>query len=114
MISNLDFTFIGKNTFLNGEFIFSNSTKLAGKIEGKITAAKNAKLSLEMGSFTKGTIKGYDIDIYGHFEGEIEANGIIRVFPTAYIEGKIVAKSLEVLPGANLNITGHTDLTNNL
>ena len=110
MINNLDFTFIGKHSSLNGNFHFSSNTKIAGTLEGEINISNKAKLTLEMGSIIKGKIIAHHIEIYGQFEGEIEASGTIVVFPTGILEGKIIAKHLEVLPGANLNITGHTQL----
>lgn len=115
MIQNLDFTFIGKNSKLKGDFVFQNETKLTGDLEGTIDILDRAKLTLEIGSKTIGIIKCFDIDIYGIFEGEIISKGHVSIFPTADVNGKIMAQSLEVLPGANLNMVGHAeDLTENL
>lgn len=107
MIKNLDFTFIGKNSNLKGDFTFTNDTKIAGAIEGKIIVNNNAKLTIEIGSVVLGTIEGFDVEIYGEFQGDIHSKGNVVVFPTGCIEGKVISKSLEVFPGANLNITGH-------
>ena len=110
MIKNLDFTFIGKNSNLKGDFIFSNDTKIAGSIEGKITMNSNAKLTIEIGSNINGIIEGFDIEVYGEFNGDIISKGKVVIFPTGCIEGKIVAKGLEVFPGAILNIAGHATI----
>lgn len=109
MLNNLDFTFIGKNCSLKGDLIFRNETKIAGMIIGNIILENDQKLTLEIGSVVVGNIKGSNIEIYGSFEGEIESNGVVMVFPTGNVEGKVMAKSIEVLPGANLNIIGHTN-----
>jgi cytoskeletal protein CcmA (bactofilin family) len=108
MINNLDFTFIGKQSELKGEFTFGCNTKIAGNVEGIVKITNNAKLSLEIGSHFKGKLFTHDLEIYGDFLGEIESTGNIVVYPTGNVEGKIKAKSIEVFPGANLNINGHT------
>jgi cytoskeletal protein CcmA (bactofilin family) len=108
MINNLDFTFIGKNSNLKGDFIFNSNTKIAGTIVGNLFLKNEATLTLEIGSTLNGVIKGHHIEIYGSFNGEIESTGTIIIYPTGNVEGKILAKSIEVLPGANLNIIGHT------
>lgn len=108
MITNLNFTHIGKEADLKGELIFKNATRIAGNITGNIIMENNSKLTLEIGSRTVGNINGQDIEIYGTLEGEIIATGNVVIFPTGVVEGKIIAKGLEVYPGANLNIIGHT------
>lgn len=108
MITNLDFTFIGKNSLLKGDFTFSSDTKISGRIEGNVTVLNNAKLTLEIGSYFIGNLSADQIEIYGNFYGEISSTGNLVIFPTGNVEGKVMAKSIEVLPGANLNISGHT------
>jgi cytoskeletal protein CcmA (bactofilin family) len=109
MMSNLEFTYIGKNNSLKGEFLFKNETKIAGKIEGIIKVENESKITLEIGSFVLGTIEAHHIDIYGDFEGELTSSGLVSIFPTANVYGKIKAHAIEVLPGANLNMIGHTE-----
>lgn len=108
MIENLDFSFIGKNTNLKGDFHFEAPTKIAGMIVGNIFMHKEATLTLEIGAIVNGSIKCHHLEVYGHFIGDIEATGNVIIYPTGEIEGKLKARSIEVLPGANLNITGHT------
>ena len=64
---------------------------------------------LEIGSYTEGTLHCFDLDIYGEFVGEIKSVGLVTLYPTAFFEGKILSKSLEILPGAILNMSGHTE-----
>lgn len=108
MIKNLDFTYIGKKSQLQGELIFDGETKMAGTLQGQLTMVNKEKLTIEIGGKISGILKVHDIDIYGSFEGELTATGKICLFPTANVEGKIIGKKLEVYPGANLNMTGHT------
>ena len=109
MIQNQEFTYIGKSTKLVGNFRFSGSTHFQGHLEGQISVENNAKLILEIGSVTLGTLVCFDLDIYGEFVGEIKADGLVTIYPTAIFEGKIIAKSLEILPGAVINMNGHTE-----
>ncbi|MFA6235856.1 MAG: polymer-forming cytoskeletal protein [Bacteriovorax sp.] len=110
MIQNQEFTYIGKDTSLNGSFQFQGPTHFQGKINGDIAILNSAKLILEIGSLTEGTLQCFDLDIYGSFSGEIKSAGIVTIYPTAIFEGKIMAKSMEILPGAIVNMNGHTEV----
>lgn len=109
MIQNQEFTYIGKSTSLTGSFKFLGPTHLQGHLNGEIQVENNSKLVLEIGSVTEGTLHCFDLDIYGDFFGEIKSSGRVTIYPTAYFEGKIISKSLEILPGAIVNMNGHTE-----
>lgn len=108
MIQHQTFSSLGKSTDLSGNFTFQGFTHLLGKLTGEITIT-NAKLVLGIGSLTQASIHCADADIYGEFTGEIRASGNVVLYPTAVVTGKIIAKSLEILPGAVVNINGHTE-----
>jgi cytoskeletal protein CcmA (bactofilin family) len=110
MIQNQEFTYIGKTSKLTGTFIFQGTTHLQGSLNGNIELENNAKVILEIGSITEGNLNCFDVDIYGEFSGEIKSKGLVTVYPTAIISGKIIAKAIEILPGAVVNINGHTDI----
>lgn len=103
------FTTLGKNAIINGDFSFSGSTHILGNLTGEIRMLNQAKLSLQIGSIVNANIEGFDLDIYGDFSGEIKSKGVVTIFPTATVNGKIIAHSLEILPGANVNMNGHTN-----
>ena len=109
MIQNQEFTYIGKETNLRGTFKFFGPTHLQGQLHGEIIMENQAKIVLEIGSFTEGTLNCHDLDIYGEFIGDIKSVGRVTLFPTAFFEGKIISKSLEILPGAVANMNGHTE-----
>ncbi len=109
MIQNQEFTYIGKTTTLSGTFKFSGPTHLQGHLNGDITILNDAKIVLEISSQTEGTLVCSDLEIYGHFTGEIRSSGKVTVYPTAVVEGKIVSRSIEILPGAVVNMNGHTE-----
>lgn len=109
MIQNQTFTTIGKTTVLKGNFNFVGTTHLLGNLSGEVTVEGRSKLVLEIGSMTDAILNCYDLEIYGEFTGEIKASGNVTLYPTAIVNGKIIAKSLEILPGAVVNISGHTE-----
>lgn len=109
MIQNQEFTYIGKATHLTGTFSFNGPTHLQGSLSGEINVLNSAKIVLEIGSSTEGSLHCFDLDIYGKFVGDIKSYGRVTIYPTAYFEGKILAKSLEILPGAIVNMNGHTE-----
>lgn len=109
MIKNQEFTYIGKSTSLSGTFKFLGPTHFQGQLQGDIIVENFAKLVLEIGSFTEGTLECFDLDIYGEFVGVVKSLGRVTIYPTATFEGKIISKSLEILPGAIVNMNGHTE-----
>jgi cytoskeletal protein CcmA (bactofilin family) len=109
MIQNQTFTTIGKTTVLSGKFNFVGTTHLLGNLTGEVNVEGRSKLVLEIGSMTDAVLTCYDLEIYGEFTGEIKATGNVTLYPTAVVNGKIIAKSLEILPGAVVNINGHTE-----
>lgn len=109
MIHTQTFTTIGKSTVLKGNFNFVGTTHLLGTLEGTVTMEGSAKIILEIGSMTDGILQCNDVEIYGEFTGEIKSSGIVTLYPTAVVNGKIIARSMEILPGAVVNINGHTE-----
>lgn len=109
MIYNQMYSSIGKETVLSGNFNFRGSTHLLGKLSGEIKMIDHSKLILEIGSETNAIIDCHDAEIYGEFSGEIKASGNVTLYPTAIFTGKVIAKSLEILPGAIVNMSGHTE-----
>jgi cytoskeletal protein CcmA (bactofilin family) len=109
MIQNQEFTYIGKTTSLTGSFKFKGPTHFQGHLNGDIIIENGALLVLEIGSYTEGTLNCSDLDIYGEFVGSIKSVGRVTIYPTAIFEGKIISKSLEILPGAIVNMNGHTE-----
>ena len=109
MIENQEFTYIGKDSKLVGNFQFYGPTHLKGHLSGEIKIESLAKLVLEINSITDGKLHCHDLDIYGEFSGEIHSSGVVTIYPTGFFEGKILAHSIEILPGAVVNMNGHTE-----
>lgn len=108
MIKHQEFTHIGQNSKLKGEFEFKGKTQIEGELTGTIQMLFQSTLILGIDSRINGKIFCHDLEIYGSIEAEIEASGKVIVYPSAQVIGNLKAKSLEILPGAEVNMTGHT------
>lgn len=107
-IQNQDYTFIGNGSQITGKFHFKGHTRVAGHIEGEITMIDDHDLSIESTGQFEGTINCHNIDIYGVLNGKINATGKISIYPSALVQGEIKGRSLKILPGARVDMSGHT------
>lgn len=102
------FCFFGKDSTLKGEFELHGQTHINCTILGHINVISEEVLTIGPQSTIEGNINAANIDIYGVVKGDIAASSILRIFPSAFVEGKVSAKSLIIKPGAIINMTGHT------
>ncbi|MCK5074162.1 MAG: polymer-forming cytoskeletal protein [Bacteriovoracaceae bacterium] len=107
-IKEQDFSFWGQGSKIKGEFHLKGPTLLGSIVEGELVMTDNAPLCVEREGSFKGTVKCHDIEIYGSFEGILQATGRATIYPSATLLGTIRAHDLIVHPGATLNIEGHT------
>lgn len=108
-LESQDYTFIGKNSKIKGEFHFYGPTTVAAQLEGSITISENSLLRLDRNSSFLGEIRCQDIQIYGNVEGSIFSSGKVTLFSTASFKGVVKAKSLDIHPGAKVDMEGDTD-----
>ena len=112
MIHDQSFTTLGKKSHFEGTLKLNGPTHLLGSFKGELTIESQSLLVLEIGSLTEGIIVCDHLEIYGEFTGEIRATGVVTLYPTCSVNGKIIAKGLEILPGAQVNMNGHTEELN--
>jgi cytoskeletal protein CcmA (bactofilin family) len=104
----LNFSFLGRENFLKGEFKLHGDMVVNCQLEGTITATGDSKITFDRDSQFDGTIYCHDLEIYGKISGQINATGSVTLRASAELSGKISAKSFRVYPGAVLNIEGNT------
>lgn len=104
----LKFSLIGKKSSLTGDFKFYGDTILNCILDGDITMVDDGKLTLERESQVQGNIYCKDIEVFGKLTGSINASGTLSIRSSAEVSGMVNAKSLNVYPGATLNMEGHT------
>jgi cytoskeletal protein CcmA (bactofilin family) len=73
----LNFSVLGKNSSLEGDFNFHGDTLLGCKIKGTISMLDKSKITLERGSEVEGSIYCHDIEVFGSFSGSINALALI-------------------------------------
>ena len=106
---SLNFSVLGKNSVIEGNLKFHGDTLLNCEINGDITMLNDSTLTLERESQFTGNIYCSDIEIFGSVSGSINATGSLSVRSSATVSGKINARSINIYPGATLNIEGHTE-----
>lgn len=106
---NLNFSLLGKQSELNGDFSFQGDTYINCKVEGKISMLDEGKIIIERGASVKADIYCHDIEVFGDFEGSINAHGTLTARSSAQISGLIKAQKISIFPGAAINMEGHTE-----
>ncbi|MGY3803211.1 bactofilin family protein [Pigmentibacter ruber] len=94
------FSLLGSQTFFQGKVILKGEARLAGHIEGTIISED--VLIIEESALIKGEIQGVVIEVSGVFEGSIKAAELLRLTPTARVQGDIASYKLIVEEGAKL------------
>jgi cytoskeletal protein CcmA (bactofilin family) len=112
-IKELEFTFFGKGSSLEGDFKLTGPTRIASKVKGEVIVNNIGEessnlLSIEPEGSFEGKVHCDDLELYGHFKGEILSNGIVTIFPNAKFEGRIKAKNLIIHPGSFVEMEAHT------
>lgn len=104
---NFQYNILGSESSLTGDLKLSGDTILNSHIEGDIEVTGDGKLVLERESLVKGKIKGTDLEIFGHVEGEIHCTGIVAIRSSARVHGNIVSGRLVIYPGAEVELNAH-------
>jgi cytoskeletal protein CcmA (bactofilin family) len=104
----LKFNLIGKNSVIKGDLELQDNTIIAGKVYGDINLLNNANLIIDVDASVEGNIFGKDIEISGHFQGQIHSSGNVTAKSQSVVEGKILAKNITIYPGAQMNMETST------
>ncbi|MFG1494889.1 polymer-forming cytoskeletal protein [Halobacteriovorax sp. ZH4_bin.1] len=103
-----NFTFVGIGSVIKGDIVLAGPSHICSIIEGDIQIDEKHQLTIEPQGNVKGRIRCGDLNIYGVVCGDITAQGKVKVFPTGTVKGQIVAKNINIAPGAKVNMQGHT------
>lgn len=94
------FSLLGSQTFFQGKVILKGEARLAGHVEGTIISED--VLIIEESALIKGEVHGMIVEVSGVFEGNLRAAELLRLTPTARVEGDIASYRLIVEEGAKL------------
>ncbi len=109
MIKELEFSHIGQNSKLQGTLRFFGKTQVEGMIHGDLIMEYQSPLSIGIDAEIQGNIFCHDIEIYGSIMGNIESSGKVILYPSSDFHGQLICKKIEIMPGANVNISGHAE-----
>jgi cytoskeletal protein CcmA (bactofilin family) len=90
-------TRVGKDAVLKGTIRFHEPTRIAGTFEGIIEAS--SLLMVEEGAVIRAQVRGTDMIIAGEIHGDIDANGMVELLPTAKVHGNIRTSKIRVCDG---------------
>ncbi|EQC45028.1 polymer-forming cytoskeletal family protein [Bacteriovorax sp. BSW11_IV] len=107
-IKQQEFSFFGKGSSITGKFNLRGTTRLSSSVEGELTMTDSSDLTIETEGQFLGTINCHNVEIHGRFSGKINATGKVTIFPSAFVKGELIARSINIGPGASVNINGHT------
>lgn len=92
---------LSANTSVKGEIYSDDDFRLDGKVEGSVKC--KGKIVTGPHSKVTGTIYCPEADLMGELEGDIHVEGNLILRSTLILNGNVVAKSLEIEPGAVFN-----------
>lgn len=107
-LQNQQFSILGAECKLIGEFQLTGIVKLAAHMEGQLTMGPQGQLTIEREGRFQGQIHCQDIEVFGEFEGNLYSTGRVILQSSARVQGRIETQNLIIYPGAKVNIDGHT------
>lgn len=107
-LTEKNFSIMGKDSKLQGSFLFNGNTHLQAIVDGEIIMEKDTCLSIDPAAQFTGKITGSKVDIHGQFDGILSATSTITIFPSAVLKGEINGKDIVIYPGATINADIHT------
>ena len=106
IFKKLDYTILGKESQLNGNFTVQAPVYILGNVEGEVTVVGDDKVVIEIGAHIQGKIFCKDIEVLGSVSGEIHSQGTLLIRSSGRIDGTFNSKKLTIQPGATLNVEG--------
>jgi len=94
-------TLIGAGSVFEGNIKSDGTIRIDGKIVGDLTI--NGDVYISPGANIKGNINANNIHNAGTVDGNIQANGILRLLPTSKINGDIIVESFIADEGGVFN-----------
>ena len=92
---------IGKDTILEGSIESVGNIRIEGKVYGDVKA--KAKFVMGDEAYVDGTVIARSAEVSGKIKGNIEISEMLRLKPSAIINGDILTNQLIVEPGATFN-----------
>lgn len=101
------------DTVLATDIDFSGNVELKKPlmIKGLFSGNVNSEsaLSIEEGAIVKANVKAYSLVVKGSLEGDVEAETVVRIYPTGKLSGDVIAP--EVILDSGCYFTGNCKMT---
>ena len=92
---------------LSGEVTVSEGLVIEGTFDGNVTST-DENLTVGKKGRVKGELRGTVVSVRGTVEGTIYGDDIVRLYPTAVVDGTVYCKRLIIDDGATFN--GNIDM----
>lgn len=98
-------TLIGGQVVIQGDLLFSGGLHIEGKVVGNIAAKEgvDSLITLAQGGVIEGNISAPKVIISGLVTGDIHSRECIELTETAYIQGNIHYRQIEIPAGATVS-----------
>ena len=101
-------SYFGPGMQLSGEVTISEGLVIEGTFDGNVTST-DENLTVGKKGRVKGELRGTVVSVRGTVEGTIYGNEIVRLYPTAVVDGTVYCKRLINDDGATFN--GNIDMS---
>ena len=101
--SGISHNALSSGTYIKGDIKAEDDFRLDGRLEGNIECA--GKVVIGSNAEVIGTIKCQNADFMGKIQGNVEVLETISLRASVVYNGEIIAKFLEIEPGATFNGT---------
>ena len=100
-------SYFGPGLQLTGEVTVSEGLVIEGTFDGNVTST-DENLTVGKKGRVKGELRGIVVSVRGTVEGKIYGDDVVRLYPTAVVDGTVYCKRLIIDDGATLN--GNIDM----
>lgn len=90
-------TIRGENATIEGKLVVSNIIEIDCAVKGDLLV--QGQIVIQKNGFVNANVKTVDATVIGHYEGTMEATGIVEVKDTGVVAGNIKTDSLIIAKG---------------
>lgn len=97
---------ISKELILKGDIMGQDDLIIEGTVEGKIEI--KSQLTVQAGGVVKADIFAKKVNIAGKVYGNVQAEEVVELQPSAFLEGNIISPKITIQEGAHFK--GNVDM----
>lgn len=101
---------ISKELIIKGDIMGQDDLTVEGTVEGKIEI--KSQLTIQIGGVVKADIFAKKVNIAGKVYGNIQAEEVVELQPSAFLEGNIISPKITIQEGAHFK--GNVDMKSSI